>query len=179
MRRKIRQRNEIYGRRLVLLVCLSIFVTLSSGCASLHKKFVRKKKENKEEQAFIPVLDPVDYPARSVSPEERYRYNYSLWKVWQRDLVQKIDSRGSDKNQKYLVGQIIVQLEEMKKWINDTRKQELSGLIAAWRDVLVLYDQPAALRSSFTVKRKVESAAKDVREKFNPETAKGFLVSPR
>ncbi|MBI5150859.1 MAG: hypothetical protein HZA28_08850 [Candidatus Omnitrophica bacterium] len=178
MSRKICQRSEIYGRRLVLLICLSIFVASSSSCASLHKKFVRKKKEKNQEQAFIPVLDPVDYPAARVSPEERYRYNYSLWKVWQRDLVQKIDSKGSDKNQRYLVGQIIVQLEEMKKWLNDTKKQELSDMIAAWRGVLVLYDQPAALRSSFTVKRKVESAAEDVRAKFNPEAAKGFLVSP-
>ena len=172
------RRNKACGTPLALLVCLGIFAVSFNGCASLHKKFVRKKKEKTQEQAFIPVLDPVDYAPKSVSAEERYRYNYSLWKVWQRDLVQKIDRGESDKTQKYLLGQIIVQLEEMKKWVKDAQKQELSDMITAWRDVLAMYDRPAALRSSFTVKRKVESAAKDVREKFNPETAKDFLVSP-
>ncbi len=155
---------------------LCVLTVSVGGCASLQKKFTRKKKEKTGEQAFVPVLDPIDYPAPSVSPEERYRYHYSLWKVWYRDLEQKLDAKESDKSQKYLVGQIIAQLEEMKKWVTEAKQTELSEAIGEWNAILALYEQPAALRSSFSLKRKAEASAKKVRDQFNPEATKDFLV---
>ena len=170
------RRNEYYLSVLSVLVILCVLTVSVGGCTSLRKKFTRKKKEKTNEQAFIPVLDPVDYPAPSVSPEERYRYHYSLWKVWQRDLVQKIDSKGSDKNQKYLLGQIIVQLGEMKKGVTEARQKEFSEAIGEWNAILAMYERPAALRSSFSLKRKVEASAKQIRDQLNPETMKEFLA---
>lgn len=171
------RRNERYLSVLSIVVALCVLVVSAGGCASLRKKFTRKKKEKAGEQAFIPVLDPIDYPAPSVSPEERYRYHYSLWKVWQRDLVQKIDSKESDKNQKYLVGQIIAQLEEMKKWVTEARQKELSDAVGEWNAVLAMYDRPAAMRGTMSLRRKVEAVAKKIRNRFNPEATKEFLVS--
>lgn len=171
------RRNERYLSVLSIVVVLCVLVVSAGGCAPLRKKFTRKKKEKAGEQAFIPVLDPIDYPAPSVSPEERYRYHYSLWRVWQRDLVQKIDSKESDKNQKYLVGQIIAQLEEMKKWVTEARQKELSDAVGEWNAVLAMYDRPAAMRSTMSLRRKVEASAKKIRSRFNPEATKEFLVS--
>ncbi len=159
-----------------LFVSLCVLTVSVAGCASLQKKFTRKKKE-KTSEAFIPVLDPVDYPPPSVSPEERYRYNYSLWKVWYRDLVKNIDDKESDKSQKYLVGQIIVQLEEMKKWVSEAKQKELSESIGEWNAILAMYEQPAVMRSTMSLKRKVEASAKKVRSQLNPEATKEFLVS--
>src|SRR3989338_8949573 len=170
------RRHEYYLSVLSVLVILCVLTVSVGGCASLRKKFTRKKKEKTSEQAFIPVLDPIDYPAPSVSPEERYRYHYSLWKVWQRDLVKNIDNKGSDKNQKYLLGQIIAQLEEMKKWVTEAKQKELSGFIGEWNAILAMYEQPAALRSSVSLKRKVEASAKKIRSRLNPEMMKEFLV---
>lgn len=171
------RRNERYLSMLSIVVVLCVLTVSAGGCTSLRKKFTRKKKEKTSEQAFIPVLDPIDYPAPSVSPEERYRYHYSLWKVWQRDLVQKIDSKGSDKNQKYLVGQIIAQLAEMKKWVTEARQKELSDAIGEWNAILAMYDRPAAMRSTMSLKRKVEASAKQIRDRLNPEMMKEFLAS--
>ena len=170
------RRNEYYLSVLSVLVILCVLTVSVGGCTSLRKKFTRKKKEKTNEQAFIPVLDPVDYPAPSVSPEERYRYHYSLWKVWQRDLVKNIDNKGSDKNQKYLLGQIIAQLAEMKKWVTGARQKELSEAIGEGNAILAMYERPAALRSSFSLKRKVEASAKKIRSRLNPEMMKEFLV---
>lgn len=169
-------RNKKYLSTLSVLMILCVLTVSVGGCTALRKKFTRKKKEKNGEQAFVPVLDPVDYPAPSVSPEERYRYHYSLWKVWQRDLIQHIDSKESDKNQKYLLGQIIAQLEEMKRWVTEAKQKELSGAIGEWNAILAMYEQPAALRSSSSLKRKVEAGAKKVRDQFNPEATKDFLV---
>ena len=160
-----------------LLISLCVLTVSVGGCTPLRQKFTRKKKEKINEQAFVPVLDPIDYPPPSVSPQERYRYNYSLWKVWQRDLVQKIESNESDKTQKYLVSQIITRLEEMKKWVAGVKHEELAEAIGEWNAILALYDQPAAMRSMMSVKRKVETSAKKVRNQFNPEAVKGFLIS--
>lgn len=170
-------KNRISFRLFSLLVCLCVLTLHSSGCASLRKKFTRTKKDKNNEQAFIPVLDPVDYPPASVVPQERYGYHYSLLKVWQRDLVQNIERRESDKNQKYLIGQILVQLEEMKRWVADAKKQQLSDYISEWNTVLALYDQPAAMRSSFTLKKKVEALGKTMRNEFNPKVNPELLVA--
>ena len=169
-------RNKNYLSTLSILMILCVLTVSVSGCTALHKKFTRKKKEKNSEQAFIPVLDPIDYPAPRVSPEERYRYYYSLWKVWQRDLVQNIDKNESDKNQKYLINQIITQLTEMKKWVTEAKQQELSSSIGEWNAILAMYEQPAAMRNMFSLKRKVEASAKKIRNQLNPEATKEFLV---
>lgn len=171
------RRNERYLSVLSIVVVLCVLTVSAGGCTSLRKKFTRKKKEKTNAQAFVPVLDPIDYPPPSVSPEERYRYHYSLWKVWQRDLVQKIDGKESDKNQKYLIGQIIAELSEMKKWVTEARQKELSGFIGEWNAILAMYERPAAMRSTMSLRRKVEASAKKIRNRFNPEATKEFLVS--
>ena len=170
-------RTRNYLTVLSFLVSLCVLAVSAGGCASLHKKFTRKKKEKANEQAFVPVLDPIDYPPPSVSPEERYRYNYSLWKVWYRDLVKNIDGKESDKSQKYLVGQIIAQLEEMKKWVSEAKQKELSERVGEWNAILTMYEQPAVTRSMMSLKRKVEASAKKIRDQLNPEATKEFLVS--
>lgn len=170
-------RNKEHLVVLGLLLSLCVLTVSVGGCTSLRKKFTRKKKEKANEQAFVPVLDPIDYPPPSVSPAERYRYNYSLWKVWYRDLVKNIDGKGSDKNQKYLVGQVIAQLEEMKKWVTEARQKELSEAVGEWNAILMMYEQPAAMRSAMSLKRKVEASAKKIRDQLNPEATKEFLVS--
>ena len=171
------RRNEHYLSVLSVWVVLCVLTVSVGGCASLRKKFTRKKKEKTNEQAFVPVLDPIDYPPPSVSPEERYRYNYSLWKVWYRDLVKNIDGKESDKSQKYLVGQIIAQLEEMKKWVSEAKQKELSERVGEWNAILAMYEQPAATRGTMSLKRKVEASAKKIRDQLNPEATKEFLVS--
>ena len=169
-------RNKNYLSTLSILMIVCVLTVSAGGCASLRKKFTRKKKEKAGEQAFVPVLDPIDYPAPRVSPEERYRYHYSLWKVWQRDLVQNIDSKESDKNQRYLLGQIIAQLEEMKKWVTGARQKELTEAIGEWNAILAMYEQPAALRNAMSLRRTVEASAKKIRNQFNPEATKDFLA---
>ncbi len=164
-----------YLSALSVVAALCVLTVSVGGCASLQRKFTRKKKE-KTSEAFIPVLDPIDYPPPSVSPQERYQYHYSLWKVWQRDLVKNIDNKESDKNQKYLLGQIIIQLEEMKKWVTEAKQKELSEAIGEWNAILAMYERPVALRSTMSLKRKVEASAKKIRNQLNPEMTKEFLI---
>src|SRR5262245_48984541 len=99
----------------VLGVCLAVLSVSLSGCEPLRKKFTRKKKADKKEK-FIPVLEPVDYPPSRVSSLEQYKYHFSLWQVWNKEMGQLADDPNTDKRLDYLYEQIIQELEEMKRW---------------------------------------------------------------
>ena len=156
----------------VLLVCAACFVLIFSSlsCEPLRKKFIRKKKsvENTSEK-FIPVLDPIDYPPVEHSAWERYKLHYSLWRVWYRDLMTTIDEQGSDKRQRYLMDQMIVQMEEMDKWIVASKKSELSALISDLRKTEGALDDPAPMRNRSIFKSKIEQNAKKLQDGFKPQ----------
>src|SRR5437899_1682173 len=95
-----------------------VFLISSLGCEPLRKKFVRqKKKEQKEE--FEPVLDPIDYPAAVHSPTQDYKHAYGLWKVWNKELLQEIETNDNEKRQVYLLNESIEQLEAMEKLVQE------------------------------------------------------------
>jgi len=110
-------------------ICSLCVVFLAiSGCTPLRKKFTRKKKDKQANQKFIPVLDPIDYPEKVYSAAEKYKYHYSLWKVWNKDLLQVLERNGSEKRQKYLLDQAIVQLKEMQNSLSDEKKAGFAQL---------------------------------------------------
>ena len=162
--------NKIDLRALFICVSCCALIFTSFSCEPLRKKFVRKKKsvENTSEK-FNPVLDPIDYPAVEHSAMERYKLHYSLWKVWYRDLITAIDEEGSDKRQKYLMDQMIVQMEEMDKWIVASKKSELSALISDLRKTEGALDDPAPMRNRSIFKSKIESNAKKLQDGFKPQ----------
>jgi hypothetical protein len=150
----------------ICLFCVLFFVV--SGCAPLRKKFTRKKKEDSQtDQKFIPVLDPIDYPEKIYSAEQHYKHHYSLWQVWNKDLLQTLESDGSDKRQEYLLEQAIGQLEEMQKWLADAKQAELSELINELREVQQEYARPSSIRNQFSTRKKIERVAQKVRAGFS------------
>lgn len=167
----------VFGFRLSAgVVCLSVLLVSVGGCASLRKKFVRQKKKAAQAEEFIPVLDPIDYAPAVVSAEERYAYHYSLWKVWYGDLIENIEHQESDKKQKYLLGQVVVQLEEMGKRLGEEKRKELNVSIGEWETIRALYEKPAPMRSTSSLKRKIEASAQKIRRQFNPDAVSDFLV---
>ena len=167
--------NKKYGfQRAILSVsfisCLCMLFLASSGCAPLRKKFTRaKKKDQKTDPRFIPVLDPLDYPEAVYSAEESYRHHYSLWKVWDKDFLQVLERDGSKKRQKYLLAQSIEQLDEMHNILNDDKKVELMVLIDVLRAVHQSYDKSSPMRSKFSTRSKVQRNAKMIRNGFSPK----------
>ncbi|MCK5178742.1 MAG: hypothetical protein KAR32_04370, partial [Candidatus Omnitrophica bacterium] len=136
---------------LAYICCLCVVALTLSSCTPLRRKFTRKKKKDRlESQRFIPVLEPIDYPQKIYSSLERYKHHYSLWRVWDRDLLYVIESDGSDKRQKYLLGQAIEKLERMKDLLVDEKKSELAPLIDDLREVGRVYEKQASMRNKFS-----------------------------
>ena len=150
-----------------LVSLLSLAVVFSSGCEPLRKKFKRKSKEDKKRE-FIPVLDPIDYPISSISAEERYRYHYSLWRVWYKEYIISIDERQTDKRQKYFLTQLIMQLAEMRNWIGAEKEKGLEEMLEDARWVEGAYDQPAVMRNTYAMKKKMERVDRRVRNEYSP-----------
>lgn len=150
-------------RRPLLMIVLGLCVLslAVSGCEPLRKKFTRKKKE--EAREIEPILTPIEYEAPQTSAQERYAYHYSLWKVWQEEMINAINEEESDKKQKYLFSQILLQLGEMKKWIVEEKKRELDTQIEKMSSLQPELERSAALRNDFSFRKRIELIGKDIR----------------
>src|SRR3989338_8775878 len=109
---------------------LVLLVAMLSGCEPLRKKFTRqKKKDQSQSSQFIPVLDPLDYPDKVQTPEEKYRHSFSLWQVWHKELMMRLEEQASDKKINYTFNQVMVQLTEMEKLLTGEKQEKLGEYI--------------------------------------------------
>lgn len=167
--RKIKQDFSVFQNRVAVWL-LMFFITIGmSGCEPLRKKFVREKKKDKNSTEFIPVLSPIDYAQKSVSPEKKYRYHYGLWQVWIRDYLTIIQKKGSDKREKYLLDQIILQTMEMQKWVSKTQSQGLVKILDKLNQAKETYKKPRLVRNISRLKIKINSVEKMMRRQFSPK----------
>lgn len=163
-------------RRVLIGFCLFIFLFSSLGCEPLRKKFTRKKKEQKSQDSG-PVLTPIDYPPKMVSSLEKYEHHYGLWRVWYKDFMDNILRNEIDKKLRYDLGQMIVQVEEMKKYLVQEKQKEISGI---WEDLHFIrqeLEKPENMRRGYFIKRRLQDADKRIRNHFKPALMKDFFSS--
>ncbi len=155
-------------RNLIVVISIVMVTALLGGCSTLKKKFVRQKKKTAESEKIIPVLNPIEYEPKVVSAEERYRYHYSMWQVWHRDLINAIVEKRSGKKQKYLITQCAAQLTEMKGWIDTSKQTELQMFITNLQNIEQAYQRPDLMRNTFSIRKKLQANAKNIRAQFKP-----------
>ena len=157
------------------ILILPLVVLLNfSGCENLQKKFRRQKKKKDIEAAnFIPVLQPVDYEAQANSSEEKYRFRYSLVKVWYKDIYASLDSKTSEKKQRNTIKEIVKQIDSMQKLLNDERGTVLGQLKARLMNLDPLFDEPAQLINYSRVRSELHEVEKVLRRKFKLEQVQG------
>ncbi len=122
---------DFNSRKKAVLVIAGILV-LSLGlssCDTLRQKFTRKKKKGEvEEQAFVPVLVPEEYPAPQLNPEQNYKENYDLIKAWYKDLWTAIDDKSSAKYVHYTISQVTNHITKMEKLVDAPTQANLVKL---------------------------------------------------
>jgi len=153
---------------------LSIFMVTSFGCEPLRKKFTRKKKEDKVSQGFIPVLDPIEYDRKRVSSKEKYAYHFSMWRIWQRELSQVLETDSNDKRQRYLIAQLVIQMEEMDKWVEGATKDRVNEYLGELREINKELDRPAELQNKISIERKLTRISSKVRNNLNPKKEQNY-----
>lgn len=166
LRSLLKMNKRIMLRRPFFILLLFMFLLTSTGCQTLRKKFTRAKKADKEELTVMPVLEPIDYAPKKQLPQEQYCYRYSLWKNWYKDLVAAIDSNDNDKRIKYIMTELITQLEEMAKWITGDKKDQLEIRINYWYAIQREFDIPSSMRNRQSIKNKLATEEKIIRNHF-------------
>ena len=167
----IEKKSKSYmpGNIICTLLLVSFFL---SGCAPLKKKFTRqKKKDRQQSQKFVPILEPIDYPEKEFSAEAKYKHHYSLWQIWDRDLLQVVDHDGSTKRQSYLLAKVILELGEMSALLAAEKQSELQVIVDNMIDLQKEYDKPTAMRNKFSMKKSISSNSRAVRNAFSPKLA--------
>lgn len=152
------------------------FMTTLQGCEPLRKKFTRQKKGEAQEQEYEPILDPIDYPAKVYDPKADYAYRYSLFRVWEKEMVSGTDDRVSSKRLQYLLNNILTQLEEMSKLVVDEKKPGLAKAIKDFQSILATVSQPAQFYNLRDVALEVEQAAKNILNDYKPQLMENSIV---
>lgn len=161
-----RKSCQIFSLILAGLVCVSLSL---SGCEPLRKKFTRKsKKERTVSTETVPILDPEDYPDKPFDPYKEYKYRYSMWNVWYKDYLMATEENTSDKRQSYILGQMVVQLDEMQKLLAAEKQQALEKEKGQLQQVVEDFKTPSPLRNAYIIKSKVMLIDKHIRRDFRP-----------
>ena len=113
---------------LVIAGILVLSLTLSS-CDSLRQKFTRKKKKGQvEDQSFVPILVPEEYPSPQFNPQQRYKENYDLIKAWYTDLWTAIDDKNTARYIHYIISQVTNHISQMEKLVDAPTQANLVKL---------------------------------------------------
>ncbi len=116
-------------KKAVIAIAGLLVLSLSlSSCDTLRQKFTRKKKQGEEDQTFIPVLEPEEYPAPELSPEHNYKENYDLIKAWYSDLWTAINDRDTAKYTHYIITEVTNHITQMEKLVDAPTQANLVKL---------------------------------------------------
>jgi hypothetical protein len=159
------------NRRMLVSVSAIVVMTMSlSACEPLRKKFTRqKRKDQTEDKNFIPVLEPLDYPAADVDPVQVYAANYHQIKAWYRDLSGYVDTLSNDKQAKYTLKQIYTHLDEMSAVSNphaQVKIQELKMLLKYCEESL---EKPVAMRNKARMQSDLREFDRKLRDLTPPK----------
>lgn len=160
------ERTLTHGSRIgvwVLVVCLMV---TTAGCQSLKKKFTRKKKSTAPEEEFIPVLEPEVYPEKVETNADLYRYHYSLWQVWDRELKTNIADGDSDKRKLYTLEQMVGQLQNLLPLLPDDKKPGLEAILRDMQELKKKLQQPSALRDEARISKQLDQIGRKVRDGY-------------
>lgn len=108
----------------IIILCVSI-----AGCAGVQRKFARKKKEEAKTPAIVTTYD---YPVEQ-RVDELYKKRFLFWKSWQGELIDRMGDGYKKRTECY--DQLMQNLIEMQKYLNDEKYKELEAFIAQIKTV--------------------------------------------
>jgi len=144
------------GVRKILILVLVGIIFLTSGCYSLRKKFVRKKKYGKEEPVYINFKD---YPAK---PSRDAYVDYFLFvKGWIDDLteslrVERLNAGYNNKRERRAINGAVMNLEQIISFFNQEGKEKIYPLyveLVKVRDTMEKEPNMSSARRSLMLQR--------------------------
>lgn len=111
-------------KRTVSAMMIVLLALSAGGCATVKKKFTRKK----EETAARPVVYTEKEYVKPYTNEYYYTNNYNMWKVWHEELLNSIG--GNAKHFGRAADEAVARLKEMQGYLEEPKRSELGAQIA-------------------------------------------------
>ena len=165
-------------RKLIFVMVGMLAVSLSlSSCDTLRKKFTRQKKKGQaEDQTFVPVLEPEEYPAPELNPEQSYKENYDLIKAWYTDLWTAIDDKSTAKYVHYTISQVTVHIARMEKLVDSQTQVKLVKLSSFLDYYNASLSDPWPVRNVSRIQSDLRAFDRFLRDHLRADRIKGHFV---
>jgi len=160
---------------LALGVCFLFVALATEGCEPILKKFRRQKKKATEESSEIPILEPIEYPKKIYSAEDVYKKHFSLWKIWQNDLIENMGNTDNKKRLFSLVGQVATNLSEMQKLLSQEKQSGLKKAIDTLGKFKNDLAAPVSVRSISSWKTELKLMEKNIRTDYTLDKVQGSI----
>ena len=162
---------------MVVVSGLLIVSLMTSGCVNFRKKFIRQKKKDAEQtNEFIPVLEPEVYPEKVYSPPADYKYHYSLWQVWSKELSTAITNNESQKRQLYMLTQAMTQVDEMQKLVTEDKQKGLNDVLKKLGSLQETLKKPAVMHDNFVIQNQIRGFERTMRENYSFDKVEASLI---
>jgi hypothetical protein len=170
--------KQSFVMKFVCSVVLIIFCAGSlTGCASLRKKFTRVPKNPKVGDAFIPVLEPVEYKKVQETPQQIYGGHYAMVKIYFKDLWDVLGRRDSTpKREKYIFTELMSHFNAMADLLSGDKKAAAEAIRTRVDAILKQYDKPDGLRRYDLISTDMHKIERDILQGFRPAAVEGALV---
>ena len=145
-------------RKIISHVLIVIFLTGLAGCASVQKKFTRKKKEPAR-TASVLYFEEGPYQ-KKYSNEHYYKTHFTLWKSWQDDSISELN--GNQKRLTRNIQEAYSHLSQMANYLVPEKRQELQPWVDSLGKIMrdfergiVSESQKSMVRSEFERMRRI------------------------
>ncbi|MCM8823632.1 MAG: hypothetical protein NC822_03045 [Candidatus Omnitrophica bacterium] len=142
------------------IIIFSLLTFLFSGCYNLRKKFVRKKKIEKEPTVYLNLKD---YP--STPTKEIYTDCYLFFIGWLDEFIKSADKEDNYKREKKALDNAGENLAEIIEMFNEEGKQAIKPL---YEDFLVLKEKVTPYKTSID-REVIIREAELIRKRFSKD----------
>ena len=160
-------------RKKLIYGLLALAVLGVSGCASLPKKFIRKKPEPKHTPSVV-FVDQGPYQ-KKFSNEYYYKTHYTLWKTWQDEILTNLG--GNSKKVARSAEEAYSHLEQMGRYLKPEKQAQLKPLIDELGNYMHRFQERGESHSAvMAMKSDLDTLRRRVNNDFYYEKVKADLL---
>lgn len=155
----------------LILIDLALILGLS-GCATVKRKFTRKKKERKPE--VILALEDYD---KFIDYHGLYKKHYLLWQYWHDELIASLER--NFKKQRQCVEQSLEHLRALGKYITEEKKGILGtyvGRLEGIRGKILRRRLNPIERDK--ISRELQKLKRLIDKEFRYSEIKAYIITP-
>ena len=168
---------NFHKREVFVIVGLLVFIMTLSSCDTLRQKFTRKKKHADEDQAFVPVLEPEEYPSPENNPVDNYKENYMLIKAWYTDLWTAIEEKDTARYTHYIIKEVANHITQMESLVDAPTQQNLFKLASYLDYYNSSLDQSWQVRNVSRIESDLRAFGRLLRDHLRADRIKGHFIA--